>query len=371
MKKILIITIIILLIFLGLYFLRNKINKEIFSPQEPKGKIGITKNEVVITDIEIIANSLQIPWEITFLPSGEMLVTERTGNLLKIGKDKTIIKIEGVEHAGEGGLQGMALHPDFLNNNWIYLYLTTKNNNSLINRVERYKFTNEKLSDKTIIIDNIPGAKFHDGGRIKFGPDNKLYITTGDATERDSAQDLNYLGGKILRLNDDGSIPEDNPFGTVVYSYGHRNPQGITWDDKGNLWATEHGRSVPLSGYDELNIIEAGNNYGWPIIQGAEEKEGMVTPVIQSGADFTWAPAGAAFWDESIFFAGLRGEALYEFNIKTKELKTHFFKDYGRLRAVVLGSDKFIYISTSNTDGRGNINKEDDKIIKINPKIFR
>ena len=370
-KKIYITIFIIFTVFVVFYLFKDKINKQFFVPQKPVGEIGIKKEEVKIKDIEVVVKNLDMPWEIAFLPSGEMLITERPGNLLKIGKDKAVIKIEGVEHVGESGLQGMSLHPDFINNNWIYIYLTTKTEDGLINRIERYKLIDNSLVDKLIIIDNIPGARFHDGGRIEFGPDDKLYIATGDATKRDKAQDLNFLGGKILRINDDGSIPDDNPFDTSVYSYGHRNPQGLAWDKDGSLWISEHGRSVPLSGYDELNKVEAGKNYGWPIIQGDEERSEMVVPIIHSGADFTWAPAGAVYWDGSIFFAGLKGESLYEYNIESSKIKIHFFKDFGRLRAVVIGPDSFIYISTSNTDGRGEEKKGDDKIIKINPNIFR
>src|SRR3989338_469854 len=371
MKKILIIILIIIILAGSLYFLRVPIQKLFFQPINPNDELGLSKNQIKTPDIEVIVDNLTIPWEIAFWPTGEILVTERIGNLLKIGQAKKVIKIEGVTAVGEGGLQGLTLHPDFKNNNWLYLYLTTQNNSVLVNRVERYKLVDNKLEDRTIIIDNIPAAQFHDGGRIAFGPDEKLYITTGDAGQSDKAQDLKYLGGKILRLNDDGSIPEDNPYGTAVYSYGHRNPQGLAWDNKNQLWATEHGRSGVLSGYDELNLIQKGSNYGWPIIQGPETKAGMIAPIIQSGANQTWAPAGAVYWDNSIFFTGLRGEALYEFNIITQKLTPHFFKEYGRLRALVLSPDKFFYISTSNKDDRGQINEGDDKIIKINPKIFR
>ncbi|MAF13444.1 MAG: glucose sorbosone dehydrogenase [Parcubacteria group bacterium] len=371
-KALLIIIISAAIILTGAYFFRQKIVVEVFTPTGPSGNIGVSSEEMAETeDIEIIVSDLQIPWEITFLPTGELLVTERPGNLLKIGQDRTVIKISGVEHVGEGGLQGLALHPDFVNNNLIYLYLTTKTKDGLINRVERYQLVGNSLENKTIIIDNIPGARFHDGGRIEFGPDDKLYITTGDAGQSDKAQDLDYLGGKILRLNADGSVPEDNPFGTEIYSYGHRNPQGLVWDRFDRLWITEHGRSGALSGLDELNLIEPGKNYGWPVVQGDEEEVEMISPRIHSGPDVTWAPAGAIFWNDSIFFAGLRGEALYEFSLASGELSSHFFQEFGRLRAVVLDNAGFMYLTTSNTDGRGTMRFNDDKIIKINPNIFR
>jgi glucose/arabinose dehydrogenase len=185
-----------------------------------------------------------------------------------------------VHHAGEGGLLGMALHPRFDEHHWIYLYLTTVSDGGAENRVERYTFENDRLSDKKIIIDKIPGANYHDGGRIAFSPDGYLYITTGDAGKSNLAQATDSLAGKILRVHDDGSIPLDNPFHNAVWSYGHRNSQGLAWDDRGRLWATEHGRSGILSGFDELNLIEKGKNYGWPVIQGDESREGMERPIV-------------------------------------------------------------------------------------------
>lgn len=322
---------------------------------------------------EIVADNLQIPWEVAFLPDGDILVTERPGTLKRIGKERRAYAIEGVEHVGEGGLLGMTLHPKFSENRWLYLYLTTKAGDGLQNRVERYRLEGNRLSEKTIILNNIPGAAYHDGGRIAFGPDGYLYITTGDAGNSNLAQDINSLAGKILRLKDDGSIPTDNPFNNAVYSYGHRNSQGLAWDSKGRLWATEHGRSGVLSGLDELNLIEKGKNYGWPVIQGDEARTGMESPVAQSGPDETWAPAGAVFWDGSIFFSGLRGESLYEAKIlegNKVSLRVHFRQEFGRIRAVVLGTDGHLYITTSNTDGRGEPRSNDDKIIRINLDAF-
>lgn len=339
--------------------------------QLQKKNVDVAREDGVKKEnIEIIAFDLEIPWEVAFLPEGEMLVTERSGNLIKIDNDKTVIKIDGVSHIGEGGLLGLAVHPEFSTNHFIYLYLTTEENGKITNRVERYKLEGTVLSDRKIIIEGILGSSVHDGGRIAFGPDRYIYITTGDAGNSNLAQDKNSLNGKILRVADDGSVLSDNSFGNAIYSYGHRNSQGLTWDEKGRLWATEHGRSGIQSGLDELNLIEKGKNYGWPVIQGNEAKEGMVSPVIQSGDD-TWAPAGAVFLNGSIFFGGLRGEALYEYQIEKKKLKTHFKGKFGRIRAVVFGPDDFLYITTSNRDGRGNIKEGDDKIIKINPEIFK
>ncbi len=326
------------------------------------------------SDIEVVVKGLQIPWEIAWLPDGQMLVTERPGRLVKIGDDRSVIPVEGVAHVGEGGLMGMALHPNFNENRWIYLYLTTQADDGLINRVERYRLEGNKLMDKRIILDKIPGARFHDGGRISFGPDGFLYITVGDATEEKEAQNINSLNGTILRVKDDGSVPADNPFGSLVYSYGHRNPQGLAWDDRERLWVTEHGRSGLKSGLDELNVIKAGNNYGWSVIEGDETLKGMELPAVHSGANVTWAPAGVVWYNDSLFFAGLRGESLYEAKLSgdvVTKVIPHFFKQFGRIRVVNIGPDGWIYIATSNTDGRGAPKAGDDKIIRINPKLFR
>ena len=357
---------------LELFFYRDRILKKIYLPTATKLPPGVENAQK--PDIEIIAENLTIPWDIAFLPTREMLITERIGNLLKIGTDKKIIPIEGVKHIGEGGLLGVALHPNFAKNNWLYLYLTTETSTGLSNRVERYTLNQDKLTDKTVIIKDIPGANYHDGGKIAFGPDGFLYITAGDSDRSNLAQDTNSLAGKILRVKDDGSIPSDNPFGNAVYSYGHRNPQGLAWDDQGRLFATEHGRSGILSGFDELNLIEKGANYGWPKIQGDEKKEEMKNPIIHSGPDKTWAPAAALYFRESIFFTGLRGESLYQAKIspegKIEKLETNLREKFGRLRALALGPDGYFYISTSNTDGHGELREGDDKIIRVNPEIF-
>lgn len=366
------------------YFFRSEIVRQFYTPTETRleqvigteikngGKAEQGENEND-KDIEVIADNLRIPWEVVFLPDGEMLVSERSGTIQRIGKENQTYKIENVEHIGEGGLLGMALHPKFEENHFIYIYFTTKTNSGLRNRVERYRFEENRFSEKTIIVDNIPAGEDHNGGRVAFGPDGYLYITTGDSGQSNLAQDINFLAGKILRVKDDGAIPSDNPFGNAVYSFGHRNPQGLAWDDEERLWATEHGRSGVLSGFDELNLIEKGKNYGWPIIQGDEIKENMESPVAHSGPSTTWAPSGAAFWRGSIFFGGLRGESLYEAKIKDGGkvfLKAHFRQEFGRIRAVVLGPDNYLYITTSNTDGRGTPRANDDKVIRINPNVF-
>jgi glucose/arabinose dehydrogenase len=268
---------------------------------------------------------------------------------------------------------GLALDPDYAANNRIYVYLTSLENGQLVNRVERYVFKNGALSDRKVIFEGILGASNHDGGRIEFGPDGYLYITTGDAQNSDLAQDFTALQGKILRVTREGEVPEGNPFASAVWSYGHRNPQGLAWDAEGRLWSTEHGPSGLGSGYDELNLITPGANYGWPEIQGEEELEGMVSPVIQSGGSVTWAPGDVEYLDGKLYFTGLRGSALYVVSLDGERIAgfdTFFSGDYGRLRAIRLGPDGYLYISTSNRDGRGNPGADDDLILRVNPNLL-
>ncbi len=318
--------------------------------------------------ISIYAQNLQTPWEIAFLPDGSMLVTERPGTLTLLYADGVRIPIIDVYERGESGLLGLALHPNFAQNRRLYLYLTYQTNGAMLNRVERYQLDGNSLTNREVIIDQIPGAPNHDGGRIEFGPDGMLYITTGDAGDASSAQDVNSLAGKILRLHDDGSIPPDNPFGNPVYSYGHRNPQGLAWDDQGRLWSTDHGPSGLGSGYDELNLVEMGGNYGWPEIQGDQRQEGMINPQLHSGGNETWAPGDLEIVDGVAYFVGLRGETLYSVpldDIRSETLQRHFANEFGRLRALRQGPDGLLYMGTSNTDGRGRVRDRDDKIFRV------
>lgn len=317
---------------------------------------------------EIVAENLRVPWEMAFLPDRSILVTERAGTLRKLGNDGFSIPVPDVFQMGEGGLLGMALHPNFSSNRWIYFYHTTNLNGGIKNVVERYVLSGDQLTDRKMIIDNIPAAQYHDGGRLAFGPDGYLYVTTGSASNDNFAQDKSNLAGKILRVRDDGSIPEDNPFGNEIYSSGHRNSQGLAWDNEGRLWATDHGRSGVLSGLDELNLIYKGGNYGWPVIQGNETSPGILSPIINSGAAMTWAPSGAVYCNGSIFFAGLRGQAIYEYKISDNSLFDHYKNQFGRIRDIVYGPDGNFYLLTNNTDGRGQPRAGDDKIIKISPE---
>jgi glucose/arabinose dehydrogenase len=337
---------------------------------------GVLRQDLQENDFKVMASGLEIPWDIAFLPDGSFLVTERPGRIKRVAQDGAVAEISGlddVRHSGEGGLLGIAVHPDFSRSGWVYVYRTVTANGAAKNRIDRYKLDGNALTERTTILQNIPGALYHDGGELVFGGDGKLYATTGDAGQPALAQDVKSLAGKILRLNDDGTIPGDNPFGNAVWSYGHRNPQGLAWDAQGRMWSTEHGRSGVQSGYDELNIIEPGKNYGWPNIQGDEEEVGMRKPVVHSGPDDTWAPAGMARFDDSLLFGGLRGEALYQARIGAGpvEVLSHFEREYGRIRAVVLGPDRMLYFTTSNRDGRGLPREGDDKVVRVNPRLFQ
>ena len=303
---------------------------------------------------------------IAFLPNRDLILTQRKGKVLIISGDlrskpREITQINNVKAQGEGGLLGIATHPDFENNKFIYFYYTYGGNgNDTLNRVSRFEYVNDNLINERTIVDKIPGNSNHNGGRIKFGPDELLYIGTGDAQEPSLSQNKNSLAGKILRVTDEGKPAPDNPFGNQIYSYGHRNVQGLAWDNDNNLWATEHGNSTR----DELNKIEKGGNYGWPEITGDQTRSGMITGIINSGDD-TWAPSGLAFYKDSLYFAGLRGSALFKFDIGNKSLNKLFDEKYGRIREAITGPDGALYILTNNTDGRGILKPGDDKLIRL------
>ena len=377
---------------------RSKIASFIFTPRESTAELGRSLSELqerveTATDSALTADpageaqepvtvvdGLAVPWEVIPLADGSFLISERAGKVLHSTADQQRrVEVAGVRHVGEGGLLGMAVHPQFEQNNWLYLYLTTQTDSGLRNRIDRYTFdqsTNTLSAPKTIISD-IPGARNHDGGRIAFGPDSLLYITTGDAEDSKLAQDTNSLAGKILRVTDEGGVPTDNPFGNPVYSYGHRNPQGIAWDSQGRLWESEHGPSGVETGYDEINLITKGSNYGWPQVKGDQTAEGMTPPILHSGSDDTWAPADLAIHNDFLYFSGLRGEGLYQARIaqspasnpevRLLNLTAHLRKDFGRIRAVVTGETGQLYITTSNTDGRGTARTGDDRLLQISP----
>jgi aldose sugar dehydrogenase len=308
---------------------------------------------------EVVLENLNTPWALDFLPNGTMIFTQREGQVSTWdGKSLNIVGNISVKAQGESGLLGLAVDPEFSKNNYIYVYYTGNTSN----KISRFTL-NQKLENETILVENIPSASIHDGGRLKFGPDGKLYATTGDASQRDLAQDVNSLAGKILRLNKDGSLPDDNPFNNYVWSYGHRNPQGITWSDNGIMYASEHGQSRN----DEINIIVKGGNYGWPLEEGENLTGKYKNPLIFY-TNFTLAPSGMAFFQGDLFVAGLRGNQLRQIVLDGSGQKVvseaELFTNLGRIRDVVV-HDGYLYISTSNQDGRGVPKAGDDKIIRF------
>ncbi len=322
------------------------------------------KNESDISDEqEIIAENLHVPWAIEKVDD-TFYLTERPGNIVKIENEH--VERQNVElekelaTAAEAGLLGFVLDQDFSESHLAYAYYTYEDEHGQFNRIVTLQFNGETWKEEEVLLDQIPSGAYHHGGRLKMCPDDKLYATAGDASDPEIAQELESLGGKILRLNLDGSIPEDNPFeDSYVYSYGHRNPQGLTWAKDGTLYASEHGNSAN----DEVNQIEAGENYGWPIIEGEQEQEGMITPLFTSGADTTWAPSGIDYYDERLYVAALRGTALLEFNLDTEEY-SKVISDLGRVRDVLIDEEN-VYVITNNTDGRGNPEEADDILYKV------
>lgn len=335
------------------------------------------------TSIETVAEGMDTLWAIDLAPDGRIFLTERAGRVRVIEGGKLLPEpwttIPAAE-VSEAGLLGLALDPAFTTNHYVYAAYTYRaDDGSLKNRLVRLREdANDKGVVDRVLLDGIPGTPNHDGGRVKFGPDGKLYWTIGDAQQAERAQDVRSLNGKILRLNPDGSIPADNPFpGSPVYSYGHRNPQGLAWQPStGRLYETEHGPSGVDTGRDEVNYVEPGKNYGWPLITGDETREGMVPPLLQSGDTETWAPAGATFitqgpWAGSLLFVGLRGETLYRMVLgandprKVMSFERLLAGEYGRLRDVAQGPDGSIYLLTSNRDGRGSPHPGDDRVLRL------
>ncbi|MFS0766620.1 PQQ-dependent sugar dehydrogenase [Peribacillus phoenicis] len=313
-------------------------------------------------DPDVLVTNLHAPWSIQ--KNGDtMYVSERTGTIVewdngKMTRQKVNLK-KTLSSKAEAGLLGFLLAPDFSNSGQAFAYYTYEEGGNSINRIVILEKNDDEWQEMETLIDGIPSGDFHHGGRIKIGQDDKLYATTGDARRAEIAQDTDSLGGKILRMNLDGTIPNDNPFAnSYVYSYGHRNPQGLAWDDAGQLYESEHGDSA----HDELNKIDPGKNYGWPEKQGDEQKADMVKPLIHSGEN-TWAPSGMAYFDGKLYFAALRGEALKSYDVKSGKL-TNIITGSGRIRDVFV-DEEFLYFISNNTDGRGNPDEKDDKLYRL------
>ncbi len=336
--------------------------------------------------MEEVATGLEAPWAIDFANASTMYITERLGRIRIIHQgvllaqplaEITVKTFQG----GEAGLLGLALDPEFAFNRHIYVYYTyTDQQGQTKNRVSRLTESDGGLGGELVLFDGIEGANIHDGGRLKIGPDGKLYVTTGDASNGQLAQDLSSPNGKILRLNLDGTFPSDNPFqDSPVYSYGHRNPQGLSWDLAGHLVESEHGPSgISPCCNDEINLIEPGRSYGWPTVYGIAGDPSFTDPLLSTGSD-TWAPSGMTFyssqsvpeWTGKFLAATLRGHHLRVLEVRfapSVEVVTSvafLSESYGRLRDVVQGPDGFVYIATSNRDGRGSPSPSDDRILRI------
>ena len=351
------------------------------NPTPPAGDEVFTAADGTRFQAETVVRNLEVPWSLAFAPDGRLFITERPGRV-RVVQDGVLLTspaltLADVFATGEAGLLGLVLDPAFTQNRYVYLlYTRARPGLAPVNRVARFRELNNTLAEAVVLLDDIPAANSHDGGRLRFGPDGALYITMGDARDLDAPQDLASLSGKILRINPDGTTPADNPFASPVYSYGHRNPQGLDWHPvTGELWATEHGDV----GNDEVNRIDAGANYGWPVIEDDATMPGMLTPVrafspaiAPSGASFYTGQALAGFRDD-LFFATLRGEHLHRVRFDPANPSVVASDErllegrFGRLRDVMTGPDGALYLITSNRDGRGTPADDDDRVIRLVP----
>jgi len=338
--------------------------------------------------VETVIGNLEVPWSIVWAPDGRMIFTERPGRVRVFQngnlQPQPLFVVPDVEPRGESGLMSLALHPQFAANHLLYLSYAYTASDQMV-RVVRYRETPTGLTDRKVIIENIPAAQFHAGCRLRFGPDGKLYITTGDATERALAQQLNSLAGKILRLNDDGAVPSDNPFvgradaRPEIWAYGSRNSQGIDFQPGTNdLFETEHGPSGfdGPGGGDEVNIIDKGKNYGWPVVDHRATHAGMESPLLEYTP--ACAPASGTFYRGSqfpqfkgnFFFGCLVGTRIIRVTLDGRRVVSQenlLERQYGRIRDIAEGPDGYIYFSTSNRDGRGNPARDDDRILRLVP----
>ena len=355
----------------------------IFSAARKK-EISVLQVEPGFT-IETVLEDLSVPWEIVFLPDNSMLFTERPGRVRLYRKGKLLasplLQLTDIDSTKKMGLLGLALHPSFNNNSYLYLAYNYKSSDRSWLKVVRYTMQKDTLIQPKTIIEQIPANPNHTGCRLKFGPDNKLYITTGDADEAAKAQNKNTFNGKILRLNDDGTIPADNPFVNMpearveIWSYGHRNPQGLAFQPRTNkIYISEHGPN----GGDEINIVTKGANYGWPVIHHQQTKDSMISPLLEFTPSI--GPAQAIFYNSNVLpqfkdhllVACLRGEAILDIELNdTGGVAKHEFliqKKLGRIRALAVGPDGYLYLSTSQKDPpEGKPGPGDDKIIRLLP----
>lgn len=342
------------------------------APSAPSSTGTATPSPGSVTPVgtpEVLATGLTSPWSVVRLDSGSALISERdTGNVIELMNDGTVRiagTVPGVDHGGEGGLLGLTI-ADSAGGPILFAYLTSATDNRIVRMTLNGDAGNYTLGTPKPILTGLSKAGNHNGGRIALGPDGALYATVGDAGVPDRSQDRASLNGKILRMNLDGSVPADNPFpNSLIYTLGHRNPQGIAWDASGQMWASEFGQNT----WDEFNRIDAGSNYGWPIVEGQGRVEGFVDPVLQwPTADAS--PSGLAFVSGTFFMAALRGSRLWAIYPSggadaVTQAQAWFTGEYGRLRDAVPGPDGTLWILTNNTDGRGTPQQGDDKLLQV------
>jgi len=342
------------------------------SPEPPALPVG---------DPAVIAQGLTTPWSVVRLESGSSLISERdTGQVKELtaaGGLRVVGGVDGVQPGGEGGLLGLAVSPgaeapstgsgtgatgSATGNTWLYAYFTSASDNRIVRIALEGEPGAYRLGSREDVLTGIAKAGNHNGGRLGFGPDGMLYATTGDASIRDAAQDPASLNGKILRMSPTGDVPPDNPTaGSLVYSLGHRNPQGIAWDASGQLWAAEFGQDT----WDELNVISPGGNYGWPVVEGAASDPAFINPVYQWATDDA-SPSGLAVTRGALYLAALKGQRLWAVTTTSGAVATPYFEgDFGRIRDVVAGPDGSLWMLTGNTDGRGDPRPGDDKLLQV------
>ncbi|MCM3655646.1 PQQ-dependent sugar dehydrogenase [Agromyces mediolanus] len=315
-----------------------------------------------------LATGLDAPWSVVALPNGAVLVSERDlGRILEVlpgGATRVVAEVPGVAAGGEGGLLGLAQRPgDGEREPALYAMYTAAEDNRIVRMPLAGEPGSISLGAAEPVLTGIPKAGNHNGGRLAFGPDGFLYATTGDAGLRDAARDPASLAGKILRMTPDGEPAPGNPFGSAVWSLGHRNPQGIAWDASGRLWAAEFGQNT----WDELNLIEPGGDYGWPVVEGAAGDPAFVDPVLQWPTAEA-SPSGLAVAGDSLFLAALRGERLWSVapaSAAAPAAEAWFTGEHGRLRDVVAAPGGGLWVLTNNTDGRGDPRAGDDRLLLV------
>jgi len=334
------------------------------SSTAPASAGGVARGPVSFTQPQQVATGLEAPWGVAFLPGGDALVSERdTARILRLpaggGRPQQVAEVKGVRSDGEGGLLGLAVAPSFDQDGLVYAYYTAERDNRVV------RFPLDDPADVEVLVDGIDRSSIHNGGRIAFGPDGMLYASTGDASDRGESQDPDDLNGKILRMTPDGSVPADNPTaGSLVWSLGHRNVQGLAWDADGRMYASEFGQNT----FDELNLIEPGNNYGWPEVEGrGDTRGGRFTDPLLTWDPAEASPSGIAVVGDELYVAALRGRRVWDVPLDGRggvgAPVARLEGELGRVRTVAAAPDGGLWVLTSNRDGRGSPREGDDRVL--------